>query len=522
MFERLIHRPIRLTLLIGAVSLFYSCQQPDSANAAHDHELADWPARAQTVYSEHYQLFFENEYAVVGRATTLALHVSNLSDGSPRQAGSLEFSLNGSEANLNETIAHPTRPGIYLIQLTFEKPGSYSWSATIDSDKVELAPIVVHADEHSAIHAAEDAVESNSGITMLKEQQWPIRLLIEEVQRQSVVHQIPATARIAACKTHSAKVLSPVMGKLLAPQSGARIVLGQQVKAGDLLAMLQVPLLGDSLAAWKAAAAQATSEAARAAAELQQASASFERVQSLFAKQAKSQLQLEEAQYQYATAVAADQSARVISEIYIQAQPGSAMSLPLFAPISGQVITAATASGEWVSVAEALFEIQDLSQLHVSVRVPEADLPELSAPYLAHIPHPNNATRIALPGADGKLLLAAQKVNPLTHSAELLYEIPNPGWLRAGMTLTAQLSTGEAHDVMSVPWSSIVDDSGMSIAFVQTGGETFERRIVQLGHRDGERVEVLAGLELGERVVTDGAYVVHLTALSGAIPEHSH
>mgnify|MGYP006164551229 FL=1 len=90
------------------------------------------------------------------------------------------------------------------------------------------------------------------------------------------------------------------------------------------------------------------------------------------------------------------------------------------------------------------------------------------------------------------------------------------------MTLTAQLSTGEAHDVMSVPWSSIVDDSGMSIAFVQTGGETFERRIVQLGHRDGERVEVLAGLELGERVVTDGAYVVHLTALSGAIPEHSH
>jgi len=357
---------------------------------------------------------------------------------------------------------------------------------------------------------------------MLKEQQWPISLLIEEVQRQSVVHQIPATARIAACKTHSAKVLSPVMGKLVAPQPGARIVLGQQVKAGDLLAMLQVPLLGDSLAAWKAAAAQATSEAARAAAELQQASASFERVQSLFAKQAKSQLQLEEAQYQYATAVAANQSARVISGIYLQAQPGSAMSLPLFAPISGQVITAATASGEWVSVAEALFEIQDLSQLHVSVRVPEADLPELSAPYLAHIPHPNNVTRIALPGTDGKLLLAAQKVNPLTHSAELLYEIPNPGWLRAGMTLTAQLSTGEAHDVMSVPWSSIVDDSGMSIAFVQTGGETFERRIVQLGHRDGERVEVLAGLELGERVVTDGAYVVHLTALSGAIPEHSH
>ena len=183
MLERLIHRPIQLTLLLGVVSLFYSCQQPDSANATHGHGLADWPARAQTVYSEHYQLFFENEYAVVARETTLALHVSNLSDGSPRQSGSLEFSLKGSEASLNETIAHPARPGIYLIQLTFEKPGSYSWSAIIDSDNVELAPIVVHADEHSAIHAAEDAADSDSGITMLKEQQWQLRLLIEEVLR---------------------------------------------------------------------------------------------------------------------------------------------------------------------------------------------------------------------------------------------------------------------------------------------------------------------------------------------------
>lgn len=198
------------------------------------------------------------------------------------------------------------------------------------------------------------------------------------------------------------------------------------------------------------------------------------------------------------------------------------MDLKLFAPITGQVISAPTASGEWIDAGSELFQLQDLGQLHVAVRIPEADLPHLPTNLRAQVIHPNDASTIELPGADGKLLLGAQKVNPQTHAAEVLYEIPNPGWLRPGMTLTAQLTTDEEHSAISVPLSAVVDDSGIDIAFVQIGGETFARRALRLGHRDGQRVEILEGLELNERVVIDGAYVVHLTALSGSIPEHSH
>jgi hypothetical protein len=60
-----------------------------------------------------------------------------------------------------------------------------------------------------------------------------------------------------------------------------------------------------------------------------------------------------------------------------------------------------------------------------------------------------------------------------------------------------------------------LDDNGTSVAYVQTGGETFVRRVLTLGARDGTRTQVLAGLSLGDMVVTAGAYQVRLASLSG-------
>ena len=67
-----------------------------------------------------------------------------------------------------------------------------------------------------------------------------------------------------------------------------------------------------------------------------------------------------------------------------------------------------------------------------------------------------------------------------------------------------------------------VDEDGQPVVFVQVGGESFERRMVRTGLRDATHSEVVDGLDEGERVVVNGAYVVRLVSLSGAIPEHTH
>jgi hypothetical protein len=54
------------------------------------------------------------------------------------------------------------------------------------------------------------------------------------------------------------------------------------------------------------------------------------------------------------------------------------------------------------------------------------------------------------------------------------------------------------------------------------GGETFEKRDLTLGLRDGNWVQVVTGITEGERVVTKSAYAVRLASMSSAIPSHGH
>jgi multidrug efflux pump subunit AcrA (membrane-fusion protein) len=58
--------------------------------------------------------------------------------------------------------------------------------------------------------------------------------------------------------------------------------------------------------------------------------------------------------------------------------------------------------------------------------------------------------------------------------------------------------------------------------YIQTAGETFDKRAVTLGIQDGVNVQVVAGTKEGERVVTKGAYMIKLATQSGNVPAHGH
>ncbi len=83
--------------------------------------------------------------------------------------------------------------------------------------------------------------------------------------------------------------------------------------------------------------------------------------------------------------------------------------------------------------------------------------------------------------------------------------------------LTAKEESG-----VILPSSAILDEGGGPVAYVQVEGETFERRDLELGGKDAERVLVLSGIEPGERVVTGAAYQVRLASLSTSVPAHGH
>jgi multidrug efflux pump subunit AcrA (membrane-fusion protein) len=75
---------------------------------------------------------------------------------------------------------------------------------------------------------------------------------------------------------------------------------------------------------------------------------------------------------------------------------------------------------------------------------------------------------------------------------------------------------------MLVSIEALIEEQGSYSVYVQNSGEGFEKRPVKLGLSDGEKVQILAGLSQGERVVSKGTFQLKLATMSGEMPTHSH
>ena len=91
-----------------------------------------------------------------------------------------------------------------------------------------------------------------------------------------------------------------------------------------------------------------------------------------------------------------------------------------------------------------------------------------------------------------------------------------------GSLTQVQIAMGDGKQTTIVPESALLEDYGNYSVMVQLSGESFERRSITIGKRNGENVEVLKGLEAGDVVVTTGAYQVKMASMSGTTPAHGH
>ena len=97
-----------------------------------------------------------------------------------------------------------------------------------------------------------------------------------------------------------------------------------------------------------------------------------------------------------------------------------------------------------------------------------------------------------------------------------------PHALLIGQTATAILYTGRKERMVVVPAAAVLMEAGRPFVFVQTGGESFARRTVDIVARDGDLVGIRSGVRRGERVVTRGAYEVQLASVAGGLPAEGH
>jgi len=518
---------IQATLV--AAGLLTACNRAREHGHDGAHDSHDESRSAQiSVWTGRHEIFAEHRLVVAGAPTRFVTHVTDLKTLEPRREGPIRIRLAlAQEPPLEHIEKTPSRAGIYEPQLTFPKAGEWNVSVFIPIEsgeaEVKLPPVKVFANAAEAVRA--EVPEPPDGISFLKEQQWKVLSGTEPVGKRKLVEQLRLPATTTAKPGALAAVTPPINGRLLLPPGKTMPLVGDKVQAGQTLALLQ-PAFGDVAARFVEAEAAVT----KAKVVLDQARVALDRVRKLADVQARSQRELQEAESAFKTAQANHDAALALQATYRQAgdmgKAGAPLAIELRSPIAGTIVSQSGAAvGEFITAEKAVFTVLDASTVFLEARIPEANVQRLSAAKRASYESPGEPGRFVPVTGDGggRLVFLSPQVDAATRTVALVYEVPNTAAaLRVGQAVNLFVETSRVEDALAVPGSAIVEEDGRPIAFVQVAGETFQKRDLTLGIRDGNWVQVLAGLAEGERVVTKGAYAVRLASVSSAIPAHGH
>ena len=147
---------------------------------------------------------------------------------------------------------------------------------------------------------------------------------------------------------------------------------------------------------------------------------------------------------------------------------------------------------------QVLFRIAADNRLEVSAQVAEADALALQEGQTATFSLVDGST------VEGTLRRLPASIDSRTRTGEALFALPAGTRVRAGMYLRGHADL-PPRDVIAVPQSSVLYDSGQAYVYVVDGTNHVQRADVRLGGRDGDWVEVMNGLDLNQRIVGSGA-----------------
>ncbi len=474
---------------------------------------------AVTQWTEKTELFMEHPPLVAGENARFAVHLTDLRTFKPLTEGRVTVELHSSSGRVGTfQTGAPSRPGIFGVDVKPSTVGTVSMVVRLESEALrdthEIAHVQVYADSKAA--AAATGPEEVEAIRFLKEQQWTLDFATEVVAERALRESLRVPAEVRPRTGGEVEVIAPVAGRLAA--SSTIPGLGTTVQKGQVLGRI-IPRTATPS---DRAALELAVEEVRTA--LQLATRDRERAERLLSSGAVPGKRLDEAKATEATAKArldAAQARLAQHESSRSAEgdtPGDSQFV-LRAPITGVIAASHGTPGAGVEEGATLFRVVATDSVYVVASIPEAEswrLRQLAGGELELAQQPK-------PLPLGRVVSVGRVVDPESRTLPAIFEIRNQdARLAVGQSVFVRLFTTTVTKAPSVPEASVVDDAGRPVVFVQVAGESFARRAVRLGSREGGYVQVLGGVKLGERVVTRGAYQIRLAALSTQIPAHGH
>jgi RND family efflux transporter MFP subunit len=191
-----------------------------------------------------------------------------------------------------------------------------------------------------------------------------------------------------------------------------------------------------------------------------------------------------------------------IGQIEMSSSPLSEIALR--SPFSGYVMEKNVVQGAYVSLEQTLLTFADLSRIWVIADVFESDFSRI------RVGQKGRLQLAAYPDKEfaGRISFIYPSVSSTTRTLKVRMEFENSGMtLKPGMYGDVQLSDG-ASMALTVPADAVIDAGEMQYAFVVHNQTHFEPRMLKVGRRSDDRVEILEGLHEGEEVVTSANFLI--------------
>lgn len=266
-----------------------------------------------------------------------------------------------------------------------------------------------------------------------------------------------------------------------------RVNVGDRVKQGDVIAILQSETL-------KAELAQAEGALAEAIASALEARVQTDRAKSLQQQGFFSNAQLSQTLASDAIAQARVQSARAA----VQLQNVRLAQTQVKAPDAGIISSRQATVGSVVNAGTELFRLIRQARLEWRAEITATEIG------LIKIGSPVKITAASGQVMQGKVRMVAPSVDLQTRNALVYVDLPDSvGSARAGMYAKGEIQLGQSN-AMTVPQTAVVVRDGFSYVYSVGADNKVTQTKVQTGRLSGDRQEILSGLKSDDRVVVSG------------------
>lgn len=495
---------------LALISVLLACSpQSTQSEAAHAHDEQE--SYIVTDYNQLTELFVEFPPLQTGETSRFLAHLTWLDSFGPVTQGQVDVELwRDGRAVARFRVAEPTRDGLFTPSVTPRDAGEYQvkviWSDKTSGRRSEhdLGQYHVHS---SSEHAAVNQDEIEGDISFLKEQQWQQAFATTPVQSRMLSASIPAMATVVAPSTEQASIRAPQSGYVLL---GKDIRAGMQIERGQVLGAI-APRASNNTDVISLRLEQAELER-----RVTLAVDEVQRLQQLVQVGAIPEPRLKRAEAERASLQ--DQLAAVRARISQAKLPESAQGIEFRSPITGVLVASYVQNGQFVEANTQVFDIATTDSFWLELKIPERYGSQVRDVESAWLLDDKQVIDI-----NDRVISREYVVDAATRTYQVTLGEDGSDWRPLlGSQWFASARVAGHQRATAIPFSAVIQQDGRTVVFVQTSGETFARREVELGARDGDWVAVLRGVAEGERVVSVGAYDIRLAAIGGDAIGHGH